>query len=122
MATIGLILKPKRGFLKFDVISPPSISVKCEAFILVPQGVHDDEFLAGTQRSLLEQDHASWEQLPIRMTLWARCETINHSNTISLILFFLNIRSESIIRCLFFLRHFEARTVSFIRLACHRCQ
>lgn len=48
---------------EWDTTCPISISAKAGAFILAPQGVHGDEFLAGTQRPFPEKDRAGWEEL-----------------------------------------------------------
>ena len=47
----------------FDTTVPITITAKAGAFILLPQGVHGDEFLAVTQRAYPEQDRVGWEKL-----------------------------------------------------------
>ncbi|KAL8826910.1 MAG: hypothetical protein Q9191_003513 [Dirinaria sp. TL-2023a] len=47
----------------WDVTCPISISAKAGAFILAPQGVNGEEYLAGTQRAFPQQDRLGWEKV-----------------------------------------------------------
>ena len=48
---------------EWDATCPITISAKAGAFVLAPQGVHGEEFLAGTQLRFPEKDRMGWEQL-----------------------------------------------------------